>query len=156
MVSWVHNIVFCPLRRWIPASACPPVWLSAVLPSNRPETWWTRHSATRYSKETCVLLSHLIWCYFKETMYRYCVVFLSIHPAGKAMWERLTAPEDGFSKLQRENLAIIESYGKALMEVVCRDACDGHEISRVRAKQRQKVYLLTLPFIYVVAFKKLY
>lgn len=48
------------------------------------------------------------------------------------MWERLTAPEDGFSKLQRENLAIIESYGKTLMEVVCRDACDGHEISRVR------------------------
>lgn len=47
------------------------------------------------------------------------------------MWERLTAPEDDFSKLQRENLAIIESYGKALMEVVCRDACDGHEISRV-------------------------
>ncbi|CAI5664871.1 unnamed protein product [Oreochromis niloticus] len=52
---------------------------------------------------------------------------------GKAMWERLTAPEDGFSKLQRENLAIIESYGKALMEVVCRDACDGHEISRMLA-----------------------
>lgn len=47
------------------------------------------------------------------------------------MWERLTAPEDGFSKLQRENLAIIESYGKALMEIVCRDVCDGHEISRV-------------------------
>uniref|UniRef100_A0A8D3C189 Nucleoporin 205 n=1 Tax=Scophthalmus maximus TaxID=52904 RepID=A0A8D3C189_SCOMX len=50
-----------------------------------------------------------------------------------AMWERLTAPEDGFSKLQRENLAIIESYGKSLMEVVCRDACDGHEISRMLA-----------------------
>lgn len=48
------------------------------------------------------------------------------------MWERLTAPEDGFSKLQRENIVIIESYGKALMDVVCRDACDGHEISRVR------------------------
>ncbi|RVE72288.1 hypothetical protein OJAV_G00060240 [Oryzias javanicus] len=52
---------------------------------------------------------------------------------GRAMWERLTAPEDGFSKLQRENLAIIESYGKALMEIVCRDACDGHEISRMLA-----------------------
>lgn len=50
------------------------------------------------------------------------------------MWERLTAPEDGFSKLQRENLAIIESYGTALMEVVCRDACDGHEIGRVKHK----------------------
>lgn len=47
------------------------------------------------------------------------------------MWERLTAPEDAFSKLQRENMAIIESYGSALMEVVCRDACDGHEIGRV-------------------------
>lgn len=56
---------------------------------------------------------------------------LSLPPAGKSMWERLTAPEDGFSKLQRANLAIIESYGTALMEVVCRDACDGHEIGRV-------------------------
>uniref|UniRef100_A0A8C7JYQ2 Nucleoporin 205 n=1 Tax=Oncorhynchus kisutch TaxID=8019 RepID=A0A8C7JYQ2_ONCKI len=52
---------------------------------------------------------------------------------GISMWERLTAPEDGFSKLQRENLAIIESYGTALMEVVCRDACDGHEIGRMLA-----------------------
>uniref|UniRef100_A0A3Q2CDR8 Nucleoporin 205 n=1 Tax=Cyprinodon variegatus TaxID=28743 RepID=A0A3Q2CDR8_CYPVA len=57
----------------------------------------------------------------------------TLQTAGKAMWERLTAPEDGFSKLQRENLAIIESYGKALMEVVCRDACDGHEITRMLA-----------------------
>ncbi|XP_074533246.1 nuclear pore complex protein Nup205 isoform X2 [Halichoeres trimaculatus] len=57
----------------------------------------------------------------------------TLQTAGKAMWERLTAPEDGFSKLQRENLAIIESYGQSLMEVVCRDACDGHEISRMLA-----------------------
>lgn len=48
------------------------------------------------------------------------------------MWERLTAPEDVFSKLQRDNLAIFESYWAPLMEVVCRDACDGREISRVR------------------------
>nr|XP_033813775.1 nuclear pore complex protein Nup205 isoform X3 [Geotrypetes seraphini] len=49
------------------------------------------------------------------------------------MWEQLTAPEDAFNKLQQENLAIIESYGTALMEVVCRDACDGHEIGRMLA-----------------------
>lgn len=59
------------------------------------------------------------------------------------MWERLTAPEDGFSKLQRENVVIIESYGKALMDVVCRDACDGHEISRVGGT-RQQADLITL------------
>ncbi len=56
------------------------------------------------------------------------------------MWERLTAPEDSFSKLQRENLAIIESYGTSLMEVVCRDACDGHEIGRVRADKSTSSY----------------
>lgn len=49
------------------------------------------------------------------------------------MWERLTAPEDVFSKLQRDNLAIFESYWATLMEIVCRDACDGYEIGRVRA-----------------------
>lgn len=58
-------------------------------------------------------------------------VFFCNPLAKKTMWERLTAPEDVFSKLQRENIAIIESYGAALMEVVCRDACDGHEIGRV-------------------------
>ncbi|KAM3870428.1 nuclear pore complex protein Nup205 isoform 2-T2 [Diretmus argenteus] len=57
----------------------------------------------------------------------------TLQTAGKSMWERLTAPEDGFTKLQRENLAIIESYGTSLMEVVCRDACDGHEIGRMLA-----------------------
>lgn len=62
--------------------------------------------------------------------------------AGASMWERLTAPEDCFSKLQRENLAIIESYGTALMEVVCRDACDGHEIGRVRANKSTISYLV--------------
>lgn len=61
------------------------------------------------------------------------------------MWERLTAPEDGYSKLQRENIVIIESYGKALMDVVCRDACDGHEISRVRGPQQQ-THLIPLIF----------
>ncbi|KAJ7329960.1 hypothetical protein JRQ81_016134 [Phrynocephalus forsythii] len=57
----------------------------------------------------------------------------TLEAAKKTMWERLTAPEDAFSKLQRENMAIIESYGSALMEVVCRDACDGHEIGRMLA-----------------------
>ncbi|KAB0403120.1 hypothetical protein E2I00_003164 [Balaenoptera physalus] len=57
----------------------------------------------------------------------------TLEAAKKTMWERLTAPEDVFSKLQRENVAIIESYGAALMEVVCRDACDGHEIGRMLA-----------------------
>lgn len=63
-------------------------------------------------------------------------------PTGKALWERLTAPEDGFSKLQRENISIIESYGKALMDVVCRDACDGHEISRVRGTDQLTAQLI--------------
>ncbi|XP_053318181.1 nuclear pore complex protein Nup205 [Spea bombifrons] len=57
----------------------------------------------------------------------------TLESAQNTMWERLTAPEDVFAKLQRKNLSIFESYGTALMEVVCRDACDGHEIGRMLA-----------------------
>ncbi|KAG8438696.1 hypothetical protein GDO86_005039 [Hymenochirus boettgeri] len=57
----------------------------------------------------------------------------TLESAHKSMWERLTAPEDVFSKLQGETLSIIESYGAALMEVICRDACDGHDIGRMLA-----------------------
>ncbi|XP_063785079.1 nuclear pore complex protein Nup205 isoform X2 [Pseudophryne corroboree] len=57
----------------------------------------------------------------------------TLEAANKTMWERLTAPEDVFSKLQRDNMSILESYGATLMEVVCRDACDGHEIGRMLA-----------------------
>ncbi|XP_051886493.1 nuclear pore complex protein Nup205 [Pristis pectinata] len=51
----------------------------------------------------------------------------------QTMWERLTAPEDEYTKLQKDNMNIIESYGASLMEVVCRDACDGHEIGQMLA-----------------------
>lgn len=51
----------------------------------------------------------------------------------QTMWERLTAPEDDYTKLQKDNMNIIESYGASLMEVVCRDACDGHEIGQMLA-----------------------
>ncbi|XP_069822932.1 nuclear pore complex protein Nup205 [Dendropsophus ebraccatus] len=57
----------------------------------------------------------------------------TLEAANKTMWERLTAPEDVFSKLQRDNLVIFESYGAALMEVICRDSCDGHEVYRMLA-----------------------
>lgn len=117
-------------RRRIPASACQPVRLPAVLPSDRPETRRTGHAAVR-----CTSNTHSDGQQAAARLFRLLIILtpVSVFSAGKAMWERLTAPEDGFSKLQRENLAIIESYGKALMEVVCRDACDGHEISRVRS-----------------------
>ncbi|KAM4037197.1 nuclear pore complex protein Nup205 isoform 2-T2 [Anomaloglossus baeobatrachus] len=57
----------------------------------------------------------------------------TLEAANKTMWERLTAPEDVFSKLQRDNLSIFEAYGAALMEVICRDSCDGREIGRMMA-----------------------
>lgn len=134
--------MFFFIRRWRPASTCSFVWFSIILPSNCPETWRTRHTPNRYNtgindvqeptlfSRICAVLNYVIWgC-------------LSLYaPTGKAMWERLTAPEDGFSKLQRENIVIIESYGKALMDVVCRDACDGHEISRVRGTQQQEAWI---------------
>lgn len=131
-------MVFFFIRRWRPASTCSFVWFFIILPSNCPETWRTWDTPNRYSTgmndvQKPILFSLL--CTVLNYVIRECLPLYA--PSGKAMWERLTAPEDGFSKLQRENVVIIESYGKALMDVVCRDACDGHEISRVRGTQQQ-------------------
>ena len=34
-------------------------------------------------------------------------------------------------RLVNENLSTILSYGTNFMDVVCRDACDGHDVGRV-------------------------
>eukprot|EP00061_Rhincodon_typus_P017475 g46182.t1 len=69
--------------------------------------------------------------YFNSFLMASLKVMEPVKCAGqKTMWERLTAPEDEYTKLQEDNMNIIEGYGASLMEVVCRDACDGHEIGR--------------------------
>ena len=45
---------------------------------------------------------------------------------------KLSSKESEYEKLSRENLTTISSYGHSLMEVVCRDASDGHQVGRVR------------------------
>jgi len=36
-----------------------------------------------------------------------------------------------FDRLTRDNLSTIKSFGSNLMDIVCRDACDGHNVGRV-------------------------
>jgi len=36
-----------------------------------------------------------------------------------------------FDRLTRDNLATVKSFGSNLMDVICRDACDGHNVGRV-------------------------
>jgi Nuclear pore complex scaffold, nucleoporins 186/192/205 len=36
-----------------------------------------------------------------------------------------------FDRLTRDNMTTINSYGSNLMDIVCRDACDGHDVGRV-------------------------
>ena len=36
-----------------------------------------------------------------------------------------------YEQLRRENVATILSYGDNFMDMVCRDACDGHDVGRV-------------------------
>ena len=36
-----------------------------------------------------------------------------------------------FDRLTCDNLATIKSFGANLMDLVCRDACDGHNVGRV-------------------------
>ena len=34
-------------------------------------------------------------------------------------------------QLTQANMALVAGYGDNLMEIVCRDACDGHHVCRV-------------------------
>ena len=43
----------------------------------------------------------------------------------------MTGGDAEFEKLSAENLATIGSYGDNLMQVVCRDVCDGHDVGKV-------------------------
>jgi len=36
-----------------------------------------------------------------------------------------------FDRLTRDNLATIKSFGSQPMDIICRDACDGHNVGRV-------------------------
>jgi len=44
---------------------------------------------------------------------------------------KMTSKENEYERLTRENMETICSCGDNLMEVICRDACDGHDIGRV-------------------------
>uniref|UniRef100_A0A8C4NM45 Nucleoporin 205 n=1 Tax=Eptatretus burgeri TaxID=7764 RepID=A0A8C4NM45_EPTBU len=50
-----------------------------------------------------------------------------------SMWDALTTAEDEYSRLRRENVKLINSYGPPLLKIVCRDACDGPEIGQMSA-----------------------
>ena len=47
------------------------------------------------------------------------------------MGARVTSGDAEFEKLVAENMTTISSYGDNFMQVVCRDACDGHDVGRV-------------------------
>ena len=47
------------------------------------------------------------------------------------MESKLTSGDLEYEKLIQENLDTISGYGDNLMETICRDACDGHDVERV-------------------------
>ncbi len=46
----------------------------------------------------------------------------------------LSSKDGEFERLSRENMATIAGFGDNLMQIVCRDACDGHNVGRVRTE----------------------
>ncbi|XP_025098310.1 nuclear pore complex protein Nup205-like isoform X3 [Pomacea canaliculata] len=53
--------------------------------------------------------------------------------AAQGMERVLSGGDTGYEQLSKENLSTIFSFGEAFMEVVCRDACDGHDVCRMLA-----------------------
>ena len=49
---------------------------------------------------------------------------------------RLLSKESEYERLTRENMDTLQA-SPALMEVVCRDACDGHDVCRVSLQSIQ-------------------
>lgn len=52
-----------------------------------------------------------------------------IEPSG--VGSALTSKDTEYEKLQRETVNTVSSYGHGFMDIVCRDACDGHHAGRV-------------------------
>ena len=49
----------------------------------------------------------------------------------KSVGAMLSSKDSEFERLTKENMSTIGSYGDNLMQIVCRDACDGHNVGRV-------------------------
>ena len=49
----------------------------------------------------------------------------------KSVGAMLSSKDSEFERLTKENMSTISSYGDNLMQIVCRDACDGHNVGRV-------------------------
>lgn len=43
-----------------------------------------------------------------------------------------------FEKIMAANLEVIEEFGEPLCSLICRDACEGQEVGRVRESQIKK------------------
>lgn len=55
-----------------------------------------------------------------------------------SVWDLVDAYTDvctdsEFERLSRDNMTTINSYGTNLMDIICRDACDGHDVGRVKS-----------------------
>ena len=49
----------------------------------------------------------------------------------KSVGAMLSSKDSEFERLTKENMSTIGSYGDNLMQIVSRDACDGHNVGRV-------------------------
>ena len=58
-------------------------------------------------------------------------VFPDTESGEKSVGASIMNRDSEYERLASENLATISSYGENLMEVVCRYACDGHDVGRV-------------------------
>ena len=69
--------------------------------------------------------------------------------AGQSPAAPVSAPvdESEYEKLREEYVSTVSGYGEQLMEVVCRDACDGHEVVRVSSSASFLVLILGIIYL---------
>ena len=61
----------------------------------------------------------------------FVISLISAGVRDKSVGASLTTADTDYDRLTQDNLNTILSYGDNLMEVVCRDVCDGHDVGGV-------------------------
>ena len=62
------------------------------------------------------------------------VVIITVTCRERGVGAMIACKESEYDRLTADNLATISGYGENFMEVICRDAADGHDVGRVSGK----------------------
>lgn len=53
-------------------------------------------------------------------------------PLDRSLEKQLSKKDNEYDKLSRENMATVNKFASPLLVCLCKDACDGHDVAKVK------------------------